>query len=221
MNENLIYMNNIRILLFLIVFFWFFQSCKNVKKNETTAKCDTTGLTKCDLSNDNVLTNSEFSNYLKYFNHAILPIEIKGCSINVDELFEFSSNKSRKFNMDYSYAYCQIPTNGNFIATIVLGVADCYLPVLTTYTLNGEIIDKKVLSIGYGEIDCGQHTEDYMILEKDYKINISDTLNICECDSSYNLIEETCQQYVIYKKGRILSDGKIELTDEIKKKLKK
>lgn len=211
-----------RILFLLIILIMFFQSCKYVKTNDNATICDTTVLTKTNNLNNNIpLGNNEFSNYLKYFSHATLPIIIKGCSINVDKLFEFQANESRKFNKDYSYAYCQMPTNGNFIATIALGVADCYLPVLTTYTLKGEIIDKKVLSIGYGEIDCGEHTEDYMILEKDYKIYISDTINICECDSSYNVIEETCEQYVIYKKGRLLPDGKIELTEEIRKNLKK
>ncbi len=145
---------------------------------------------------------------------------MKGCSMDVDDLFEFPQDDLRKFNVNYSYAYCQIPTNGNFIATITLGVADCYLPVLTTYTLNGEIIDEKALAIGYGLVDCGHHTEDYMILKKDYTIYVSDTLKVCECDSSYKIIEETCEQYVIYREGRLLSDGKIELTKTLRKNIR-
>lgn len=213
-------MNNNQIFLILIIIISFFQSCKDVKTKVDVTINDTTVLTKNDCFIDNKVTNDEFSNYLKCFSHATLPIEIKGCSMNVDNLFEFQAKKSRKFNMDYSYAYCQIPTNGNFIATIILGVADCYLPVLTTYTLNGEIIDKKVLSIGYGEIDCGQHTEDYLILGKDYKIYVSDTLSICECDNSNHLLEGTCKKHVIYKKGCLLPNGEIELTEELQKILK-
>ncbi len=211
-----------RLLFLLIIFIMFFQSCKNVKTNDNAIIGDTVVLNKKNNLNNNILLeNNEFSNYLKSFSYATLPVVIKGCSINVDKLVEFQANESRKFNKDYSYAYCRIPTNGNYIAAITLGVADCYLPVLRTYTLKGEIIDEKVLSIGYGEIDCGEHTEDYMILEKDYKIYISDTINSCECDSSFNVIKETCKQYVIFKKGSLLPDGKIELTKEIRKNLKK
>ena len=50
------------------------------------------------------------------------------------------------------YIYGQIPTNGNYIATITIGAADCNLPVLTTYKLNGERIDSKTIAIG----GCGQ-----------------------------------------------------------------
>ena len=211
---------------YLILLFLCFHSCKDVKNNNLTisenviAISDTTVSTeKADL-NDNRVTNNEFLNYLKHFNHKTLPIEMKGCSMDVDDLFEFPQDDLRKFNVNYSYAYCQIPTNGNFIATITLGVADCYLPVLTTYTLNGEIIDEKALAIGYGLVDCGHHTEDYMILKKDYTIYVSDTLKVCECDSSYKIIEETCEQYVIYREGRLLSDGKIELTKTLRKNIR-
>ncbi|MFZ4413932.1 MAG: hypothetical protein ACOYOV_12685 [Bacteroidales bacterium] len=131
----------------------------------------------------------------------------------------FDGNNFKKFNEDYSYAYGQFTTNGDFIATITLSAADCYLPVITTYKPNGLIIDKQTIAIGGCGSDCGFNCEEYMILKRDYSFYTSDTISVYDCDSLGNEIPGTYEYYVSYKKGKLLTDGKIEMTKEIKKPL--
>jgi hypothetical protein len=163
--------------------------------------------------------NEEFSSYLENFKKTDLPIYIKGCRERTKGLIEFDGIRFKQFNEDYSYSYRQIPTNGKFVATITLGVADCYLPVLTTYKLNGKIIDRKTIAIGYCGSDCGYSCEEFMTITNDFKLYTSDTVSTYECDSLGLEIPGTYEHYVIYKEGKLLTDGKIQLTDEIKKPL--
>jgi hypothetical protein len=178
-------------------------------------------LFSCQTSQDNNTTefpavNDEFTLYLKNFEKIELPIRIKGCKISSDDLKKLNGKQFSKYTDEYSLAYGQIPTNGNYIATITLGSADCYLPVLTTHKLNGQIIDQKTIAIGGCGSDCGFNCEEFMTLKKDFTFYTSDTVSTYTCDSLGNEIPETYQYYVIYAKGKLLTDGKIEMSDEIK-----
>jgi len=181
-------------------------TAENIEKTETLSKIHE--------------MNEEFTAYLKLFKKTDFPINIKGCLENEKGLNILDGKKFKQFNEDYSFSYKQIPTNGNYIATITLGVADCYLPVLTTYRLNGQIIDRKTIAIGYCGSDCGYSCEEFMSISKNFKIYTSDTISSYDCDSLGLEIPETYEYYVIYKEGKLLKDGKIQLTDEIKKPLK-
>jgi hypothetical protein len=164
--------------------------------------------------------NDEFDDFLRYFDKAKLPIEIKGCYLSEKEMQEFKGDLYRKYVDEYHYGYKQIPTNGTYVATITLGAADCFLPVLTTYKLTGEKIDSKSISIGYCGSDCGYSCEEYMIIKEDYSIYVSDTISSSECDSLGNIIPGTTENYVIYKTGELVITGEIELSEEIRKELK-
>jgi hypothetical protein len=163
--------------------------------------------------------NDEFTLYLQNFKKLALPVAIKGCKVNSDNFKQFDGNQFAKYADEYSLAYGQIPTNGNYIATIILGAADCYLPVLTTYKQNGEVIDQKTIAIGGCGSDCGFNCEEYMTLRNDFTFYTSDTISICDCDSFGNEIPGTCEYYVTYRDGKLRKDGKIEMNKEIKKPL--
>ena len=165
--------------------------------------------------------NDDFDRYLRNFEKTQLPIEIKGCELSTKGLAEFNGEAYIKYINDYSIGYKQIPTNGNFIMTITLGAADCYLPILTTYRLTGDRIDQKTLAIGYCGSDCGYSCEEFMTIKDDYSIYVSDTISSSDCDSLGNIIPESTKNYVIFKSGKILESGNIELSEEIRKKLEK
>lgn len=165
--------------------------------------------------------NDDFDGYLRSFEKAQLPIEIKGCELNTKGLTEFNGETYNKYVEDYSFSFKQIPTNGNFIATISLGAADCFLPMLTTYRLTGDKIDQKTIAIGYCGSDCGYSCEEFMTVKADYSIYVSDTISSSDCDSLGNIIPGTTENYVIYKSGKLLENGKIELSEETRKELKK
>lgn len=164
--------------------------------------------------------SGEFAAYLKNFRKTDLPVAIKGCVLNYNGLAYFDGTKYIQFNEDYSYAYSQIPTNGNYVATITLGLADCLLPVLTTYKPDGRIIDRKTIAIGYCGSDCGYSCEEFMSISKDFNIYTSDTISTYDCDSLGYEIPGTYKYYVIYKEGKLQANGKIQLSEEMKKPLK-
>ena len=186
-------------------------SCKTSSDNSSDLKAETDTVDQSFIE-----VNDEFDLYLKNFERTDLPIIVKACEQGVNGLKEFDGKKSAKYNDNYSYAFRQIPANGTFIATVTLGVADCYLPVLTTYKLTGEKIDSKTISIGYCRSDCGYTCSEFMRIDSEYNIYVSDSVKTYECDSLGHETPGTKEEYVIYKKGRLLTTGEIELSDEIK-----
>lgn len=185
----------------------------------TNDKVENNGKDNTNNESEFPAVNDEFSGYLDNFKKIELPITIKGCNISSDGFKQFDGNKFKKYADEYSLAYGQIPTNGNYVATITLGAADCYLPVLTTYKLNGHVIDQKTIAIGGCGSDCGFSCEEFMTLKKDFSFYTSDTVSTYTCDSLGNETPGTYEYYVIYMKGKLLTDGKIEMTNEIKQPL--
>ena len=164
--------------------------------------------------------NDQFQSFLDKFPKVNLPIKIKGCEADYENLTELSKDNPSPYIQDYSYAVGQIKTNGNYVSVITLGVADCLLPVLTTFKLTGEKIDSKTIAIGYcGEGPCFE-CEEFMSLKEDYTIYTADTMKTSECDDDYNPISGTESIEVIYKQGRLLENGIIELSEEFKKEIK-
>lgn len=164
--------------------------------------------------------NEKFATFLENFKKVNLPLEIKGCYVNPDGLMEFVGSEFSEFVEPYSFAYMQIPASGNYIAVLSLQAADCLIPVLSTFKPDGQLIDRKYIAIGYCGQDCGFTCEEYMTIQTDFSMFTSDTITSCKCDDMWEVIPETCEQYVIFKKGKLLSDGKIELSDETKEPLK-
>jgi hypothetical protein len=213
-------MKIITLTLILIVFY----SCGS--KDETTIESKTTLKDSTNVVNQTDLP-VDFKDYLIKFKNADLPISIDGCSYDFENMIELNDKQYRKFinhdlyPNDQSFFYKRIPSNGNYITTITLRATDCFLPVLTTYNTRGEIIDEKTIAIGYCGSDCGFNCEEFMTIKKDFSIYVSDTISRYQCDSLAEEIASTHEYYVIYKKGKLLSNGKIQLTNEIKKNLKK
>lgn len=187
--------------------------------SKSTLKDSTNVVNRTDLPVD-------FKDYLVNFKMANLPISIDGCSFDFENLIELNNGQYRKFINHYlypndqSFFYKRIPSNGNYITTITLRATDCFLPVLTTYSTSGEIIDEKTIAIGYCGSDCGFNCNEFMTIKKDFTIYVSDTISTYTCDSLGNEIPGTYENYVIYQKGKLLTNGKIIISKEIKKPLK-
>lgn len=164
--------------------------------------------------------NEQFQAFLDKFPKLELPIEIKGCEVDYQGLTEFNEENPSPYLQNHSFAVGQIKTNGNYVSIITLGVADCLLPTLTTYKLTGEKIDHKTIAIGYcGTAPCFE-CEEIMTLKADFTLYTADTMKTSECDEDYNPIPGTERVEVIYKEGQLTETGVIELSEEIKKKIK-
>lgn len=142
------------------------------------------------------ITPNEFQLFLDSFPILELPIVLKGCKLDYSKLL--SVNKGN------TYYVGKFETNGNYFATITLGLADCMLPIMTTYNKMGKLIDSKMLAIGYcGSGPCFER-EKYMIIKKDFSLYTSDTIASSECDENYDPIPGTESLEVIYKKGNVI-----------------
>ena len=181
-------------------------SCSEVETNKIVAK---------ESENESITQEEnaeQFQSFLDKFEKVKLPIEIKGC--------EFDYTKYSSFDDGNSFRYGQIETNGNYIAVVTLGAADCFLPILTTYKKTGEQIDSKTIAIGYcGDGPCFE-CDEFMTIKEDYSIYTVDTMKTSECDEDYNPILGTESIEITYKKGKLSESGLIELSEELKKIIK-
>ena len=183
---------------------------------------------------DSIVENNEFQQYLSYFKKMDLPITIYHCNYDLYDslnLHKFSSQEYNKYIGDYSNyyeedvcaAFAQIPTNGDFLATILFGYLDCYLPILTTYTYDGKEIDSKNLSIGYSQ----DINEQFPSSDKVENYDSTDSLSL-EIYKDFTIYVSNChtfwldgeiEEIIVYKEGKILKDGKIEISKpKVKKK---
>ena len=179
------------------------------------------GCNSRQVKNDVLDTNvnaAEFKEYLKRFQVLTLPVKIKYCSIDCNNLPVLKPHDFPHFDSN-EVAYCTFKTNGNYIATISFGIADCYLPTLTTYTQDGTKISQENFNIGGGS-DCGYTSREIFELGNDYSIYNADTVFSYECDSLGNPVPGTTENYVTLVRGRLLSSGKIELAKENKELLR-
>ncbi|NBW38613.1 MAG: hypothetical protein EBR30_27060 [Cytophagia bacterium] len=188
-------------------------SKKTELSNEKVTKVDTVS----------VIDNNEFIEFLSTLDKVELPLTIKGCGDanagkRILEKGKEASTDNSYFK-SYHHPFGQISTNGNYSAIITFGLADCLIPELITFDRNGKQIDRKSIAIGYCGSDCGYSCSEFMMIDKEFILYTSDTIQSYECDSLRKETPRTAEHYVIYKKGKLKSDGQIELTEELRKEL--
>lgn len=189
----------------------FFFGCNYTsKKNFQLSDSQTTGQ-KFKKSQD-----SDFSSYLSNFDCSELPIRINTTNLKPGKLKEFD-RKNSNFTDEYSLAFVQIPTSGNFIATITLKKLDSYTPVLTTYDLTGQIIDSKLLSLQHADYLSQNNNREIVSIDANLKICITDTIYQYETEKIQieGIESDTANEYIIQKKGQILNNGTIEFNKEV------
>ena len=188
------------------------------KKNELPAR-------ESKRSDTIVIKNQDLMLYLSTLDKVELPVTIRGCDNAYsgkrisEKGKEAEIPESNSFFKHYQHPYGQFLTTENFSAIITFGLADCLIPEVVTFDTNGEEIDRKSISIGYCGSDCGYSCREFMNIGKDFTLYTSDTIQSYDCDSLGNTIPETEKNYVIYKQGKILPSGKIELSEEQRKEL--
>ena len=99
-------------------------------------------------------------------------------------------------------------------------MADCFITILNTYKLNGEIIDSKPINIEYcGSDPCHECVEN-MTINSEYRIYVADTIKTFDCDDNFNAIRGTEKIKVIFKDGKLTEKGIIELSEEGERMIK-
>lgn len=160
-------------------------------------------------------TDAASETFLKQFRTLDLPVFVDGCSISIDTL---KAPVGEKFvGPDLGLlSFGRLQINDSIDLVILLGSADCWIPFFITVHRNGTIIDKKEVNIGGCGADCGFSCVERMHLYKDKTIYVADTVSSYDCDSLGDAIPGTQQHYVVYKKGMIRENGKIDLSKEMR-----
>jgi hypothetical protein len=173
-------------------------------------------------TNYNSPSLTPFDRFLKKFETNNLPLIVRACEIKENDYPLLSPITDTPFVTTESRSYSTFKSNGDYIPTVSLGFADCSLPILTTYNKYGKQIDQKTLAIGYCGSGPGYSCHEFMTIRSDYSIYASDTISEAEVDSVGEIIQGgKTNNYIIFKNGRLIPNGKIELTDEIKKIIEK
>jgi len=167
---------------------------------------------------DKEIANPEFAQFLRKFPSLSYPVTINGCLVNLDSLAKLSGEKYLPEDA-FGHAYGIVPASDEYVCVILLAQADCEIPVILTFDKNGNKIDEQAINIGYCGFDCGYTCRESMLLGSNNEIYTADTITSYECDSLGNPVPGTNEHYVIYKTGKILSSGKIELSKEMRKDL--
>lgn len=163
--------------------------------------------------------NDGFQQFLNQFPEIALPLEIKGCETQTD-LKTLNSAISRPFTKEEgSYAYGKFAFGDKYIGVITLHAADCFLPYLTVYSLNGNRIDSKPLAIGQCSDGPCYKCEEVLQVGKDLTIRVADTMQTFECDEDDQPKSAPVTTTIVYKEGKITPAGKIEISKEKEKQL--
>ncbi|TRZ42179.1 hypothetical protein [Robertkochia solimangrovi] len=163
--------------------------------------------------------NDQFQAFLDQFPTKSLPIKINACADEILDLPKLDINLSSEYseNVEFEHIYGIIPSKGNYITTITLSEAECFVPILNTYKLNGEKIDSKEIFIGYCGFEACYECVESMTIDIKNQIYVADTTKTYDCDDNYNAITGTEKIKVIYQKGKLTENGIIELTKETEK----
>lgn len=88
-----------------------------------------------------------------------------------------------------------------------LSPADVDLPMLTTFSSEGEFIHVEGLVIG----ECGPgpcyECKETVRIDLDFTILTTDTITACECDSTFEPLSKPCEHYVMIREGSLSANG--------------
>lgn len=154
--------------------------------------------------------DNDFNTFLLNFKRTKLPLKINPNTLITENLIEFNC-KNSTYTDEYSLAYSQIPTKGNFIATITLKKMETYVPVLTTYDLTGQIIDSKLLALDNLEYLSEVDLDEIVSIDKNFNISITDTIYLSDNADVQGIKLIDNENGILQKKGKILDNGIIEL----------
>lgn len=163
--------------------------------------------------------NEEFSLYMNQFGELKLPITIKGCEIVSSTYLRFDGNSFGNYALPNTLAFGKLSNTTKYVAALTLAPGDCYLPILTIYTPNGKLLDKKVLMIDSCRTACGFTCEKVAQLDTNYTFYVADTITSFLCDDLGHETPGTYEHYVNFITGKILPNGRIVVTEQQKKTL--
>lgn len=155
---------------------------------------------------------SEFEKFINFLPELQLPIIIDGCELMFDMLNRPLFPDKNEFPSFYTEAgaYLGKITNKNFITIVFLGGADCYLPVLQTYSLKGEKISSGDVHMGYcGGGPCYKCSE-RLTIKQDLSFSVIDSSFIYNCnEETYERVDSSEVINTSWIDGHITEKGQV------------
>ena len=203
-DKNMPYKNNYRLVLLLLIFLC--SSClnNNVKKSNSHLLQP--------KSSENLI---EFKKFISKFKILPLPfIANTGCyepdsslsvplDMNTDSIFIGYIGPSLTVGM--------LPDTSNFYAIIYCTAAACYMPVLSVYSKNGTLIDKKELSKGCGA-GAGYICSEELIIKSLNDITVVYAQEYYDVDNFGNEVKGTNKKEIDTYKYSIEKQGTIRVS---------
>lgn len=103
-----------------------------------------------------------------------------------------------------------LPDTSKVVHVLWLAAADSWLPTISTFSRSGELLKTQGLSIGQcapWDEPCSKCKET-VVIDGSYRILTTDTVNDCECDSTYTVVGP-CERYVKVLEGVVTPQGAI------------
>lgn len=164
-------------------------------------------------------SNPAFSLFLKKFNRLSLPLIINVSKIKLDST-KILTDKDNTFikypDSGTLYAYGMLSDTTDTFKILWLQPADDYIPVITTFTKDGQKIDSKYVGVGGCGVDCCFECNEVIVINKDLTTFSADSIKSCECDTA-GPKENTMRKYIRYQTGKILKTGKIDISKVLEK----
>jgi hypothetical protein len=163
--------------------------------------------------------NDDFQRFLDQFPEIALPLEIKGCDARTDLKTVNTAISSPFIKEEGSYVYGKFAFGDKYTGVITLHAADCFIPHLAVYNLNGKLIDSKPLAIGQCSDGPCYKCEEVLQIDQRLSIYVADTLQAFECDEDDLPKGAAVTTTIIYKEGKITPAGRIAINKEQTKQL--
>ncbi|QIP12739.1 hypothetical protein G8759_08930 [Spirosoma aureum] len=196
-------MNYVRIIVLTSLFF--------------TSSCSTNTSTDQTKSIPETAKGKAFHKFLQKFRVLALPMEIRSTADFSPEIFPATDPNSTDTlfinNPDTpNRCFGILPDTATVYRVVWLAPAEIYRVMLSTFTKSGEKISERQLAIGACGDDCGFSCTETLLIRKDYTIYSADSIVSGECNDDGKVIPGTTHRYVKAITGKVLNNGKIELS---------
>ena len=156
-----------------------------------------------------------FNKFIKKFKPLRLPLTLRTFDLqSTDGLHRITGKDSIFINSGYpneTWAYGFLADTADNFKLIWLSPTEVFVPVLTTFSKQGQKISEQYLGVGQCGSDCCFTCTESVIINKDLTIYSVDSIKSCTCDSS-GPKKETMQNSIQFMKGRISPNGQITMS---------
>lgn len=129
--------------------------------------------------------------------------EAEGVEVSLDELRLLAGDP----DLEVGAVIGLLPTTESVHHVLWFFPADQMLPMVSTFSLDGELINVEGIALGECHpLDC-YFCRETVAIDRNLRIQATDTIRDCVCDSVYSPILDSCQHLARHQEGLITARG--------------